>query len=199
MKSKFNMGDRVIVTSDCQSYGEHGTITNIFNINSGWNSIGASVQLDNGLNRTYNQINLKLEGDNEMCKNLKESGAKYVVRVEFYNGYNKKLYAFLCYEEDIDNGDYVLCDSDNTKTLAIVKEVVPIDVAIDKNLNPTKEVICKCDMTEYNIRKENKAKKYELKNKMDKRIKELQTNQIYEMFAEKDDLLKELLKEYKEI
>ena len=65
-----------------------------------------------------------------------------------------------------------------------------------KNL---KEVVCKVNTEEFTARKEKAEKRAELKAEMDKRVKELQASAIYEMLAEKDDSLKQMLQQYKDL
>lgn len=51
----------------------------------------------------------------------------------------------------------------------------------------------------YRIRQERRKKKAELKKQMDQRVKEIQSTQIYEMLAEKDEALADMLKAFKEV
>lgn len=51
----------------------------------------------------------------------------------------------------------------------------------------------------YRIRQERRKKKAELKKQMDQRVKEIQSTQIYEMLAEKDEALAGMLKAFKEV
>ena len=60
-----------------------------------------------------------------------------------------------------------------------------------------KEVVCKVDFSAYTERKEKAEKMKHLKAEMDKRIKKLEEDAVYEMMAEKDSVLKEMLDEFK--
>lgn len=51
----------------------------------------------------------------------------------------------------------------------------------------------------YRIRQERRKRKAELKKQMDQRVKEIQSTQIYEMLAEKDEALADMLKAFKEV
>lgn len=51
----------------------------------------------------------------------------------------------------------------------------------------------------YRARQERRKKKAELKKQMDQRVKEIQSTQIYEMLAEKDEALADMLKAFKEV
>lgn len=51
----------------------------------------------------------------------------------------------------------------------------------------------------YKSRQERRKRKAELKKQMDQRVKEIQSTQIYEMLAEKDETLADMLKAFKEV
>lgn len=51
----------------------------------------------------------------------------------------------------------------------------------------------------YKARQERRKRKAELKKQMDQRVKEIQSTQIYEMLAEKDEALADMLKAFKEV
>lgn len=212
MIERYNIGDHVLILGSDKGCPYDKTTGMIGIVEKGGSS-SVGVRL-NGMNNkssgygvfwykyyelklTDECITIKREEENNMS--LIESGATSVIRVRFVEGYNTdKKYNFLCYDE-VKVGDFVVADSNGTGTFAKVEEVVTIEDAIAINMQATKEIMCVCDFSEYNKRKEVKEKKAELKKQMDKRIKELQTSQIYEMFAEKDDTLKELLEQYKGI
>ena len=104
-----------------------------------------------------------------------------------------KEYVFACYEEAISEGDVVVVDTRYGFQLATVTKIKD-KIADIKGL---KDVVCKVDMTEFQLRQEKAAKRAEIKAEMDKRIKELQKSAIYEMMAEKDESLKAMLQAYK--
>lgn len=123
-----------------------------------------------------------------------------------------KEYLFACYEKDVAVGDIVVVDTRYGFQLVTVtkvlndtpEQVVRFTKEMKKNL---KEVVCKVNTEEFTARKkkaeklaELKAeKRAELKAEMDKRVKELQASAIYEMLAEKDDSLKQMLQQYKDL
>lgn len=115
-----------------------------------------------------------------------------------------KEYLFACYEKDVAVGDIVVVDTRYGFQLVTVtkvlndtpEQVVRFTKEMKKNL---KEVVCKVNMEEFTARKEKAEKRAELKAEMDKRVKELQASAIYEMLAEKDDSLKQMLQQYKDL
>lgn len=115
-----------------------------------------------------------------------------------------KEYLFACYEKDVAVGDIVVVDTRYGFQLVTVtkvlndtsEQVVRFTKEMKKNL---KEVVCKVNTEEFTARKEKAEKRAEIKAEMDKRVKELQASAIYEMLAEKDDSLKQMLQQYKDM
>ena len=113
-------------------------------------------------------------------------------------------YLFACYEKDVAVGDIVVVDTRYGFQLVTVtkvlndtpEQVVRFTKEMKKNL---KEVVCKVNTEEFTARKEKAEKRAEIKAEMDKRVKELQASAIYEMLAEKDDSLKQMLQQYKDL
>lgn len=104
-----------------------------------------------------------------------------------------KEYVFACYEDPISEGDIVVVDTRYGFQLATVTKIKD-KISDTKGL---KEVVCKIYLKDFELRQEKAAKRAEIKAEMDKRVKELQASAIYEMLAEKDDSLKQMLQAYK--
>ena len=119
-----------------------------------------------------------------------------VAMVKFVQGTNTvKGYAFALFDNNIEVGDLVLCDTSNGYGVAKVEEI--ISKTDYEGTTVTKEIICKVDFTDFNNRKENRAKAVKIKAEMDKKIKEMQELTLFEMMAEKSPELKEMLEAYK--
>lgn len=202
----FNKGDRVKVISECQSCGFTGTV--VENVNSYWTDDNyVTVDLDRnhngGFRRTYNERSLTLissnennnitKGDNKMLM-----GNYKVATVKFLNGTNTKQgYVFALYDNDINVGDAVLCDTANGYNAA---EVISIDTQQEyEGYQPTKEIICKVDFTAFKQRQENRVKAQKLKAEMEKKMQAMQELALYELMAEKSPELKEMLETYKSL
>ncbi len=117
-----------------------------------------------------------------------------IISVKFLNGINNKNYVFKCFD-DVTVGDTVVVDTVNGFQLATVTET---------NSEPPKgtvlkEVVAIVDMSEFNARKERADKIKKLKEKMNKRVKELQDIAVYEMLAKTDSALAEMLDELKSL
>ena len=107
---------------------------------------------------------------------------------------NDTEYIFKCFDA-VSIGNLVVVD---TKLGFNVATVTSIDPDI-KNfpLGELKEVVQVVDMSNFNIRQEKAKKLKELKKKMDQKVKELQDLVVYEMLAEKDPELRDMLAEFK--
>jgi len=120
-----------------------------------------------------------------------------IVGVRHLEGYDvNKIYYFKTDIEDLNEGDIVVIDSNNKLKLA---EVVEADPKLNENFVVKKWVVDKVDTTKYNERIQKEKRLKELKNKIDKRRKELEEIQILEMLAEKDDEMRQMLNEFKEL
>ena len=64
---------------------------------------------------------------------------------------------------------------------------------------PYAELKAVFDLGPYEARKERRAKKAKIKKQMDERVKEIQSTQLYELLAEKDETLACLLREHTEV
>ncbi len=115
-----------------------------------------------------------------------------------------KEYLFACYEEDVAEGDIVVVDTRYGFQLVTVTKVLDDTpehlCGVSKNMRKNlKEVVCKVYTGAFDARRKKAERLAEVKAEMDKRVQELQKSAIYEMMAEKDDSLKAMLQEYKDL
>lgn len=192
---KFEQGDRVVVTKNhyvsqdvCMA---RGTVVCYYKDK-------VAIELDDHVNHAsskgvfyFRESQLK----SEELEEITMEGMKSVVHVQFISGASSGTYAYACFDEDIKVNDTVVCKSAN-HGLGIAT-VVTMDPPVDKFFK--REIVCKVNMESYLARVQERERKAELKQKMDKRVKALQSMAIYEMLAKEDDTLKELLEEYKGI
>lgn len=161
---------------------------------------------------TYKPTNLELvrretDAPQEVCEKFKEDNdmvvkGKYdVAVVKFVYGVNTtRGYSFALFDNDVNPGDIVLVDTVNGYSLAFVQDILSKDDAVENGYPiPTKEVVCKVDFTTFNDRKEKREKAAKLKRDMEKKVKELQEIAVFEMLAEKNPELAEMLSEYKDL
>lgn len=78
------------------------------------------------------------------------TGYNKVAKVKFINGPNpKKNYVFALYDDAIEVGDIVLCDTSLGYSGGRVTHILNKD---ECTTVPTKEILCKCDLTSYESR-----------------------------------------------
>lgn len=130
---------------------------------------------------------------------MKTSIVKVIFNInQEYPNQRLREYFFAAYEEDLQEGDVVVVDTRNGFQLVTVTGTVDKFPDFIPN-NEIKEVVCKVDFRKFNERAEKRQKAKELKKRMDERIKQLQAGAVYEMFAEKDPELKNMLEEFRSI
>ena len=191
---KFEIGDRVRVISDCKTQGKVGIVTN-YNESEYSRIRWVTVQLDGCENKhIYNEMSLIKEDESEVHNIVALTGNFKIARVQFLYGYNKdKIYNFALFDNDIVEGDFVLCDTQNGYHVA---KVVGIEIK-SVGVTVTKEIVCKVDFSKFEHRKEVRKQKVELKTKLDKAIRENQDLILYETVAKSNAQVAELLAQYK--
>lgn len=133
-----------------------------------------------------------IKEENIMFGNYKRAGVK------FLEGNNTDIeYQYALYDYTIHQGDLVVVKTGHHGlSLAVVTTVS------DEGLNLiqcNREVVAKVDMTAFEERRKRAERMTVLKAQMDSKVKELQNFAVYEMLAEKDENLKTLLAEYKDL
>ena len=192
---EFKIGDKVLVTSECQTQGWVGVVEGM----DYWRNY-VTVKFNGGVKRTYNKNSLKLyneenniinKGDNEMI-----TGNYRVAMVKFVQGTNTtKEYAFALFEDYMNVNEYVLCDTAYGYSVGKIVEIISKDEYEGTEI--TKEIICGVYFDNFEQRKKNREEAKKLKSEMDKKMKEMQELALYEMMAEKSPELKEMLDTYK--
>ena len=196
-RTKFKYGDRVQVTNESlKTYGYIGTILGSFGDHSYW------VQLADGARLCYRTVNLTLLTN--LCENNKEENNKMyitgnfqVAKVKFLNGTNTNTeYEYAMFDDCGNIGDIVVVASAHHGLgVARITDIISKDEAVTKNFE--REIVAPVYMDTYEQRKRNRARLQELNNRMEKRAQELNKLAIFEMLAEKDESLKDMLEEYK--
>lgn len=92
-------------------------------------------------------------------------------------------------------GDKVIVSGRCGDVLEITNILSPEEITT----NICAEVICKVDITAYDERVKNRKKADKLKKEMDKMIKAMDESKKYEMYAEENPELAEMLNEYKSL
>lgn len=195
-RAKFKYGDRVkIENSSLKTNGWTGTVLGNYGSKSYW------VSLNDGTRLCYKEINLKLLSEDNKEENNKMyiTGDFNVVKVKFLNGTNTNVeYEYAIFEPYYEVGDTVVVQSaHHGMGVAKISALVNRDEAVTKKFE--REVVAVVNMKPYEKRKQNRARLQELDNRMNQRVQELNKLAIFEMMAEKDESLKSMLEEYKEL
>lgn len=208
-KRKFQTGDRVVVISECNSKGKHGTVIAYYCLF--WTGKErVCVKLDSGVELTYNQSSLKKIGESQTKEenNVASNEVQGNYRVAMVRhcegnfGYqrNGKVYAFALFDDTIIVGDRVLCDSEGGYSVA---EVINIHTKEEYSQAHsrvvTKEIICKTDFSAFDKRASDRKERASIKAEMDKLVAENQDLILYRTIAENNPAMATLLERYQEL
>ena len=190
----FKNGDRVKVNnSKLLTYGCIGSIEDYIRPYQRL----INVRLDDGKLLTYKSINLIPIKEEENDK-MAITGDFKVARIKFLGGSNTSTEYEYAMFDDYQIGDTVVVSSAHHGLgIAKITAIISKEDAVTKKFE--REIVSKVDLESWEQRKKNRAKLQELNNRMEKRVKELNKLAIFEMMAEKDESLKEMLAEYKEL
>lgn len=126
----------------------------------------------------------------------KLTGYKAVAVIK--QGYANKNYHFAIYDDGFEyqSGDKVILS--NSNDIWTINEIItPEEATARYNKNITAEVVCKVDTNSYEKRVQKRKAIEKLKRDMDKKIKEMDENKKYEMYAAENPDLKNMLEAYK--
>lgn len=194
MAQKFHIGDIVEVISDtAKTRGAVGEVQGY--TSSYYNSIVKvylpSTQSLNNYCESSLKISQQALEDNKVVGNYKIAG------INFMDGTNLNKEYYFALFDDFEKDDIVVCDTVNGYRLGKLISIKSKDEI--ESIKSIKEIVCRVDFSYYNERKLKRGKAAKIKALMDKRVKELQDVALFEMMSEKDESLKEMLLEYKEL
>lgn len=129
----------------------------------------------------------------------KLTGYKQVAAVK--QGYSTYYYAIYDDGRKYYPGDSVIVSGAASGMVQKIEEIIDPEEATNRmgNKNITAEVIAYVDMSAYEERVEKRKAAEKLKKNMDKVIKEMDESSKYEMYAERNPELKEMLDTYKKL
>jgi hypothetical protein len=162
------------------------------------NSCSAYVELDDGKTLYYNLKNLEKVDCKKKKKNntMTITGDFKVAKVKFLSGTNTNTeYEYAMFDEYHVGDTVVVSSANHGLGLAKITNIISKEDAVTKKFE--REIVSSVYMDAYEERKKNRAKLAELSAKMDQRVHELNKLAIFEMMAEKDADLKDMLEEYK--
>lgn len=203
--TNFQQGDKVrVVRPGLHTYGKEGTITRV-----GAQIIEVYIGHGFGI-LTYSPKSLKLinkytdNNDNNKGENNMLMGNYQVCKIRFVEGANtSKEYHYALYDRGIGVGDYVVVKSArHGMGIATIIDIIPDDLVTNTMrdyCNEGREVVSMFDMSAYEERVEKRKQAKKLKEDMNKKMKEMQELAMFELMAEKNPELKEMLDTYKEL
>lgn len=210
--AKFSVGDCVTVVESCTKYkgdcsGKVGSIKRVYvsmkstkiiyevkihGFSNPYSKSGCFWFEDHHLKRTCSFTKINIESEEiPMFENY------VVAKIQFLDD-PVPVYSYALYE-DIAPGTVVVVQT-GSHGFALAKiESVDSNPEAKKNVHKGRQVVCPVDFSAYNARKEALRRAEELKKEMDALLREQQAMAIYEMFAEKNPILKTMLDEFKSL
>ena len=152
-----------------------------------------------GLSYTYYEYDLVLISKKEDKQMAKLTGYKQVVAIK--QGYSTYYYAIYDDGRKYYPGDSVIVSGAASGTVHTIDEIIDPEEAASRmdNKNITAEIISYVDTSAYEERVEKRKAAEKLKKSMDKVIKQMEEDNKYEVYAERNPELKEMLETYKKL
>ena len=159
----------------------------------------AEIIAQDGLSYYFYEDELILISKKENEQMTKLTGYKQVAAIK--QNYGTYYYAIYDDGRTYLLGDKVIVSGAASGTVHTISEVIDAEEAVNRmgNKNITAEVIAYVDTSAYEERVAKRKEAEELKKKMDQVIKQMEENNKYEMYAEKNPELKEMLNAYKRL
>lgn len=199
---KYKKGDRVQIISPISKYcNKMATVA--LDEGYGWNTI--ALYIDNSIYYNddcgYNlytrmvKNSIQLVSKNGGNEKMKLSGYKLVAVIE----YNSKEYHYALYDKNIVAGDCVLVSGTiSNRTDLVVKDVITLEEANERcKVSICEEVKCKIDLSQYEKRVKDRKEKEKLLKQMDEVVKQMDEISRFEMYADRNPKLKDMLDELK--
>ena len=138
----------------------------------------------------FNQKQLKFYGGDKIME-----GNYRIATIMFLDEEREKTYRYALYNEDVVPGD--ICVVKSAHHGMGIARIVDIEPKTDEKI--AREIVCKCDFSLYETREERRKRRESLKNKMAKRAAELQEIALYQMMANNDPTMGDMLREFEEL
>lgn len=198
--NEFNYGDIVLIVSRGKCHGLYGQVVGVWNQEGYYNCYKVKVRnADPYINTTIcvKGENLIKRGESIMATKL--TGYKQVAAIK--QGYSTYYYAIYDDGRKYYPGDNVIVSGAASGMVQKIEEIIDSEEAANRmgNKNITAEIISYVDTSAYEERVEKRKAAEKLKKCMDKVIKEMEGNNKYEVYAERNPELKEMLETYKKL
>ena len=196
----FNYGDIVLIVNRGKCHGLYGQVVGVWDQEGYYNCYKVKVRnTDPYVNTTIciKGKNLIKQGENIMAAKL--TGYKQVAAIK--QGYSTYYYAIYDDSRKYYPGDSVIVSGAASGMVQKIEEIVDPEEAAKRmgNKSITAEVIAYVDTSAYEERVAKRKEATELKKKMDQVIKQMDESNKYEMYAERNPELKDMLETYKKL
>ena len=195
----FRKGDEVFIRKPgLLTTGKTGVVEDVCS-----NLVSVYIRGYGSINYSPSSLRLNNSSNNKGEDNML-MGKYTVCKIRFIEGSNtSKDYDCALFDNTLGVGDHVVVKSANHGFgLAKITEIVSDDCVTQAMLdycNAGREVVSGFDMSAYEERLEKRKIAKQLKTDMNKKMKEMQELAMFEMMAEKNPELKEMLDKYKEL
>lgn len=106
--------------------------------------------------------------------------------------------AYALYDSDVSVGDTVVVSTGHHGlSIATIQEILP--EGANQKVECNRQIVDRVDLSAWEERKQKAKELAKLKTEMDQRVKDLQEIALYEMAAERDPALKEMLEQFKKL
>ena len=159
----------------------------------------AEIIAQDGLSYYFYEDELILISKKENEQMAKLTGYKQVAAIK--QNYGTYYYAIYDDGRKYCPGDKVIVSGAANGIIQTIEKIIDPETAVNRmgNKNITAEVIAYVDTSAYEERVAKRKEVEKLKKKMDQVIKQMEENNKYEMYAERNPELKEMLNTYKEL
>ena len=159
----------------------------------------AEIIAQDGLSYYFYEDELILISKKENEQMAKLTGYKQVAAIK--QNYGTYYYAIYDDGRKYCPGDKVIVSGAANGIIQTIEKIIDPETAVNRmgNKNITAEVIAYVDTSAYEERVAKRKEAEELKKKMNHIIKEMDENNKYEMYAERNPELKEMLEAYKKL
>ena len=188
------VGDKVA----SRYHNRYGTVINTWRDLCNF-ELKAEIIAQDGLSYYFYKDELILISKKENEQMAKLTGYKQVAAIK--QNYGTYYYAIYDDGRKYCPGDKVIVSGVANGIIQTIEKIIDPETAVNRmgNKNITAEVIAYVDTSAYEERVAKRKEAEELKKKMDQVIKQMEENNKYEMYAEKNPELKEMLNAYKEL
>lgn len=195
-----HVGDIVRVTQKAKEYGKNltGRLGVVKRVYTDAKSVAVEIEGEYNHNSGYGYFWFQARGLErvEVCKEDDFMLDGYVVATvkNFENGVENN---YACYDKSVAADDIVVVAVQGV--YCVGKVVAVKEASEDCKPSGNREVVCKVCDDEYKDRKQREKEMRQLKAEMDKRVESLQAVALYELMAEKDPSLREMLEKFKHL